>query len=96
MPIDIFGRTSNIEPKVSQKTSMSSDTKYFLRHDGSVSATVPLNMDGNAVRNLPFPSSKTDAANREYVDTKINNLEAKMREYIDKIVSDRLTAAIKN
>lgn len=97
MPIDIFGRTSNTNAKVSQKMSSLGtyiDTKHFLKHDGSVSASSSINMDGNAIKNLPLPTDQTDAANREYVDEKINHLDDALRRYIDKVISGKVDEAI--
>ena len=50
MPIDIFGRTNNTSARAQKSTSLYLDTKHFLRHDGSVSASSSLNMDGNAIK----------------------------------------------
>lgn len=95
MPVDKFGRTSNAGVKSTQKVpTVYSDAKQFLRHDGSVPATSPFNMDGNAIHNLPFPSKQTDAANREYVDHKINHLEDKILEYIDRLILEKVNIAV--
>ena len=90
MPIDIFGRTTNSTARQQKVTLLYlQDTKHFLRHDGSVSATASLDMSGNAIKNLPFPAEQNDAANREYVDEKINHLDNELRRYIDKIIAER-------
>jgi hypothetical protein len=95
MPIDIFGRTNNTGARAAQKApSLYLDTKHFLRHDGSVPVSSALNMDGNAIKNLPFPAEQTDATNREYVDVKINHLDQELRRYIDRIVSEKVNEAV--
>jgi hypothetical protein len=72
------------------------DPKYFLKHDGSVSASAPLDMDGNAIKNLPFPTEQTNAANRDYVDVKIDNLDDELKRYIDEIISEKVNKAVRS
>lgn len=97
MPVSIFGTTSNTSSKVTQKVpSIYLNTNQFLKHDGSVSVTAPLNMSGNTINNLPFPSNRADAANRDYVDTKIDNLDDELRQYIDKRVYEIVDVMFEN
>ena len=95
MPIDIFGRTVDAGARAQKVSQVYLDMKNFLKHDGSDAATASLDMAGNAIKNLPFPVEHADAVNREYVDTKINNLDGELKEYNDKIVSEKVNDAIK-
>ena len=98
MPIDIFGRTNNTGERA-RKSSLGQlylDPNHFLRHDGSVSASASLDMDGNAIKNLPFPTEQTDAANRDYVDVKIDNLDDELKRYIDEIISEKVNKAVRS
>jgi hypothetical protein len=53
-------------------------------------------MAGNTIKNLPFPVEPTYAASREYVNTKINNLDAELREYIEERVNRKVTEMLRN
>jgi hypothetical protein len=96
MPIDVFGRTSSTSNPTQKVPTLYLDTKHFLRHDGTVPATSTLDMAGNTIKNLPLPVESTDAANREYVNTKISNLDAELREYIEEYVTRKVTEIFQN
>jgi len=55
-------------------TSKLADGANFLKKDGSVTMTGSLNMGSQLITNVQTPSTGTDAANRDYVDTSISNL----------------------
>jgi len=82
MPVSIFGSTSNT----------GAERKVFT----NTIITKPLNMNGNAINNLPFPVLQTDAANREYVHVKINNLDDELKQYIDECVAIQVKKALEN
>lgn len=48
----------------------------FLKHDGSVALTGDLLAGGHAVKNLKNPDAPTDAATKQYVDTKVSEAAA--------------------
>jgi hypothetical protein len=80
MPVSIFGSTSNtgVDRKV---------PRYNARAE-------PINMNGRPIKNLPFPDEQTDAANRRYVDEKINNLDDELKQYINSVIEGKVKAAL--
>jgi hypothetical protein len=52
------------------------DGANFIKKDGSVTMTGSLNMGSQTITNVATPSAGTDAANRNYVDTAISNLNS--------------------
>ena len=84
MPVSIFGSTSNTgtaERKV--RVSVAAEP-----------INAPLNMNGKPIINLPFPSEETNAANKQYVDDKINNLDDKLKQYINSVIEEKVKIAI--
>lgn len=57
-------------------SSKLADGANFLKKDGSVTMTGALNMGTQLITNVQTPSSGTDAANKNYVDTAISNLNS--------------------
>lgn len=57
-------------------SSKLADGANFIKKDGSVAFTGNQSMGGNLLTNVSTPSSGTDAANRNYVDTAISNLNS--------------------
>jgi hypothetical protein len=55
-------------------SSKLADGSNFIKKDGSVAMTGSLNMGSQAITNVATPSSGTDAANRNYVDTAISTV----------------------
>lgn len=55
-------------------TSKLADGANFIKKDGTVAMTGPLNMGSQLVTNVLTPSATTDAANKAYVDTAITNV----------------------
>jgi hypothetical protein len=55
-------------------SSKLADGANFIKKDGSVAMTGILNMGSQAISNLPTPSTGTDAANKNYVDTLVSNV----------------------
>lgn len=70
MPVSIFGSTSN-----------TGTAERKVRVSEPINA--PLNMNGKPIINLPFPDEETNAANKQYVDDKINNLDVELKQYVD-------------
>lgn len=58
------------------ETSKLEDGAEFVKRDGSVALTGDLSVGNQRVTNLNTPSSGTDAANKNYVDTAIANLNS--------------------
>ena len=82
MPVDIFGRMSNtgVNARIASVN--------FSTRDST------LNMNGKPIKNLPFPSEETDAANKQYVDDKINNLDDELKCYINSVLEEKVKAAV--
>jgi hypothetical protein len=57
-------------------SSKLADGANFIKKDGSVTMTGALNMGTQLITNLLTPSTGTDAANKNYVDTQISNLNS--------------------
>jgi len=57
-------------------SSKLADGANFTKKDGSVAFTGNQSMGGNLLTNVSTPSSGTDAANKNYVDTEIGNLNS--------------------
>jgi hypothetical protein len=57
-------------------TSKLAEGAEFIKRDGTVAMTGPLNMGSQRITNLSAPSSSTDAVNQSYVDTQISNLNS--------------------
>ena len=57
-------------------SSKLADGSNFIKKDGTVTMTGALNMGSQGVTNLATPSAGTDAANKNYVDTAISNLNS--------------------
>lgn len=96
MPVSIFGTTSNVSSKVAQKISPGfPDASQFLKHDGSVPTTAPLNMNGNTINNLQLPIHQTDAANREYVDMMIDRIDTIIRNYVNERIRTTIDDELK-
>ncbi len=57
-------------------SSKLADGANFIKKDGSVAMTGPLNLGSQGITSLATPSSSTDAATKGYVDTAIGNLNA--------------------
>lgn len=55
------------------QTSKLADGANFIKKDGSVSFTGNQSFGGNLLTNVGTPSSGTDGANKNYVDTSISN-----------------------
>ena len=55
-------------------SSKLADGSNFVKKDGSVAMTGSLNMGSQAITNVATPSTGTDAANRNYVDTAISTV----------------------
>ncbi len=77
MPVSIFGATVSSNSVLERKVFM--DTKCFVKYNA---VTESINMNGNSIKNIPFPDEQSHAANRQYVDDKINTLENKLKQYI--------------
>ncbi len=58
------------------QTSKLAEGANFIKKDGSVTMTGSLNMGSQSITNLSTPSTGTDAANKNYVDTAISNLNS--------------------
>ena len=82
MPVDIFGRMSN-----TVVNTRIASINYSTRDS-------TLNMNGKPIKNLPFPNEETDAANKQYVDDKINNLDAELKQFINSVVEEKVNAAV--
>jgi len=57
-------------------TSKLADGSNFINRDGSIAMTGALNMGSQLITNVLTPSSGTDAANKNYVDTAISSLNS--------------------
>lgn len=57
-------------------TSKLADGANFIKKDGSVAMTGALDMGSQLITNVQTPGSGTDAANKNYVDTQIGNLNS--------------------
>lgn len=57
-------------------SSKLADGANFIKKDGSVAMTGALNMGSQLITNLSTPSSGTDAATKNYVDTAISSLNS--------------------
>jgi hypothetical protein len=55
-------------------SSKLADGANFIKKDGSVAMTGILNMGSQAISNLSTPSTGTDAANKNYVDTLVSSV----------------------
>ena len=77
MPIDKFGKSSFIKEQPTISITQFAGGK-FLKH------STPLNMEYHPIKNLPFPTDDNDAANRRYVDDKVDHLEDLIKKYIDR------------
>jgi hypothetical protein len=58
------------------ETSKLADGANFVKKDGSVAMTGTLNMGSQNITNVQTPSSGTDAANKSYVDGKVDGLNS--------------------
>lgn len=58
------------------QTSKLADGANFTKKDGSVAFTGNQSMGGNLLTNVATPSAGTDAANKNYIDTAISNLNS--------------------
>ena len=58
------------------ETSKLADGANFIKKDGSVAFTGNQSMGGNLLTNVATPSAGTDAANKNYIDTAISNLNS--------------------
>ena len=65
---------SKVQAGAGIATSKLADGVNFIRRDGSVPMTGPLNMGSQAITNVSTPSAGTDAANKNYVDTAISSV----------------------
>ncbi len=81
MPVNIFGSTSNT----------GANSRVSVKYNARDST---LNMNGKPIKNLPFPSEETDAANKQYVDDKINNLDDELKFYINSVIEEKVKAAV--
>jgi len=91
MPVSIFGSTSNTSLGGAER-KVFMNTKDFVKYDA---VTESLNMNGNAINNLPVPVLQTDAANRQYVDAKINNLDDELKQYINSVIAECVANQVK-
>lgn len=57
-------------------SSKLADGSNFIKKDGTVAMTGALNMGNQAINSVATPSTGTDAANKNYVDTQIANLNS--------------------
>jgi hypothetical protein len=57
-------------------TSKLADGANFIKKDGSIAMTGALDMGSQLITNVQTPGSGTDAANKNYVDTQIGNLNS--------------------
>lgn len=57
-------------------TTKLADGSNFIKRDGTVAMTGALNMGSQLITNLLTPSTGTDAATKNYVDTAIGNLNS--------------------
>ena len=58
------------------QTSKLADGLNFIKKDGTVAFTGNQSMGGNLLTNVATPSAGTDAANKNYIDTAISNLNS--------------------
>jgi len=56
-------------------TSSLVDGASFIKSDGTVSMAAALNMNSHLINNVTTPVSANDAANKSYVDAKVNGLQ---------------------
>ena len=67
---------SKIQAGAGIETSKLADGANFTKKDGSVAFTGNQSMGGNLLTNVSTPSTGTDAANKNYVDTAISGLNS--------------------
>lgn len=58
------------------QTSKLADGLNFIKKDGTIAFTGSQSMGGNLLTNVATPSAGTDAANKNYIDTAISNLNS--------------------
>lgn len=69
MPVDKFGNTNSTLPTTTREIiSLSYMNNTFLRKDGGVSASGPLNMGDNRIESTADPLVRDDVATKNYVD----------------------------
>ena len=83
MPVSIFGSTSNTGVERKVRVGVASEPINAL-----------LNMNGKPIKNLPFPDEESDAANKQYVDNKINNLDDELKQYINSVIEEKVNIAV--
>lgn len=67
---------SKVQAGAAIATSKLADGANFIKKDGSVAMTGALDMGSQLITNVQTPSSGTDAANKNYVDTAISSLNS--------------------
>ena len=67
MPVDKFGRISDIKTK-DTGVSLTYINKNYIRSDGSTPVSGSINMNGNTLYNVPDPVNPQDVATKEYAD----------------------------
>ncbi len=79
MSVDKFGRDTSVGTTTTSGVSVRYINDNFLRKDGTIPATGPLNMDNNRISNVVDPIDEQDVTTKNYVD---ENMVSKLGDTI--------------
>ena len=80
MPVDKFGRISDIKTK-DTGVSLTYINNNYIRSDCTTTVSGSIDMRGNTLSNVPDPVNPQDAATKEYVDETVSNVSDKKNTY---------------